>query len=254
MPELDLGIRGRVARLTLNRPSARNALSPSLLRALVDACASLRGDEEVRVVVLRGAAGTFSAGADLVGFMSELGSSDPESVADLGRRAAEALAGLPQITVRGHRGPLRGRRRRPRRGVRPPLGYDRELLLHPRARAGIPLAWGGLERLVQLLGESVAADLVITCRRFGVDEALRYGLVSAVLDGALDEAVDARIEAVASRAAGALRTTKRQLSAIRAGDFDAAADAGALLAALSDPESQRAAQDYIARRVRSKKS
>lgn len=254
MPELDLEIRGRVARLTLNRPSARNALSPSLLRALVDACASLRGDEEVRVVVLRGAAGTFSAGADLVGFMSELGSSDPESVADLGRRAAEALAGLPQITVAVIEGHCVGG------GVVLAGACDlrwattESSFCIPELELGIPLAWGGLERLVQLLGESVAADLVITCRRFGVDEALRYGLVSAVLDGALDEAVDARIEAVASRAAGALRTTKRQLSAIRAGDFDAAADAGALLAALSDPESQRAAQDYIARRVRSKKS
>jgi len=253
MSELEVEVQGRVAQLTLNRPSARNALSPALLRALIDACGSLRGEEEVRAVVLRGAAGTFSAGADLVGFMTELGSSDPEAVADLGRRAAEALAALPQITVAAIEGHCVGGGLVLAGACDLRWAAPGSSFCIPELELGIPLAWGGLARLVDLLGETVAADLVITCRRFDVGEAVRVGLVSAVLDGALEETLEARVAAVASRPRGALRTTKRQLAAIRAGRFDPTADAAALLDALNDPESQRAAQEYIARRVRSRK-
>jgi enoyl-CoA hydratase/carnithine racemase len=252
MSDLDLELRGPAARLTLNRPRSRNALSPSLLEALVDACGSLGARDDVRVVVLRGAGGAFSAGADLPAFLTRLGTEDAEAAADLGRRAAEALAALPQITVAAIEGACVGG------GMVLAGACDLRWAAHestfcvPELELGIPLAWGGMERLVHLLGETVAADLVLTGRRFDAVEAKRIGFLSTVLDAPFDATVDRQVDLVASRPAGALRTTKRQLGAIRAGRFDARADAAALLAALHDPESQRAAQEYIARRVRSK--
>ena len=61
-----------VATVTLNRPEQRNALSGQMLAELVDAMARVRGDDEVRTVVLTGAGeGVFCAGADLGGFAAD---------------------------------------------------------------------------------------------------------------------------------------------------------------------------------------
>jgi enoyl-CoA hydratase len=56
---------GGVMVLTMNRPEARNAFSPAMLAGLEDAWVEAEADDRVRVLVLTGAGGTFSAGADL---------------------------------------------------------------------------------------------------------------------------------------------------------------------------------------------
>ena len=57
-----------IATLTMNRPEARNARSPSMMAGLEEAIPRLAGDPEVRVVVLTGAGGAFCAGGDVKGF------------------------------------------------------------------------------------------------------------------------------------------------------------------------------------------
>ena len=57
--------RGAVQWLTLNRPRARNAIDSETVQQLRTYFENLRDDSETRVVVLRGAGGTFSAGLDL---------------------------------------------------------------------------------------------------------------------------------------------------------------------------------------------
>lgn len=254
MTKLDVEREGAVAHLILNGPKVRNALTPTVLRSVVEACEALVDDDEVRVVVLRGAGGTFSAGADLPAFMGELGGGKALETADLGRRASEALASLPQITVAAVEGHCVGG------GVVLAAACDvREcaagtVFCIPELEIGIPLAWGATERLVQLLGETVAIDLILTGRRIDATEAARIGLVTRVVKGPVDEALAALVDVIAVRPAGTLRTTKEQLVAIRAGRFDATTDAAALLKALSDPETQQAAQKYIARRLAKKRS
>src|SRR5438552_1238929 len=56
---------GSVAVLTINRPARRNALTPEVLDGLCDALRRLEGNPDVRAVVLAGAGGAFSSGADL---------------------------------------------------------------------------------------------------------------------------------------------------------------------------------------------
>ena len=98
MSDINLSIAGGIARLQLNRPQVFNALSPDLLQELILHCDELATDEAARVVVLEGAGKHFCAGADLPRFTKSM-ESDPHGTADLGRRAAEALATLPQITI-----------------------------------------------------------------------------------------------------------------------------------------------------------
>ncbi len=252
MTKLDVERDGTVARLILNGPEMRNALSPEVLRSVIAACEALGNEDEVRVVVLRGAGGTFSAGANLPTFMAELGGK-AEETCDLGRRAAQALAELPQITIAAIEGHCVGG------GVVLAAACDvREctagaVFCVPELEIGIPLTWGATERLVQLLGETAAIDLILTGRRIDAPEAARLGLVTRVVEGAMDDALAALVDVIAVRPRGALRTTKRQLMAIRAGRFDASTDADALVTALADPETQRAAQKYMARQLAKKR-
>src|SRR3972149_2226288 len=66
-------IRNGIAWTMLNRPEKRNAMSPALHYEMDDALARLEHDDEVKVVVVSGAGGNFSAGQDLKKFFKELG-------------------------------------------------------------------------------------------------------------------------------------------------------------------------------------
>lgn len=240
-----------IARIVFDRSDVLNALSPDLLRELIDVCSDLAESDGTKVVVFEGAGGSFSAGADLPAFLAELGEADPTAIADLGRRATNAIADLPQITVAGVAGHCVGGGLVLAGACDIRLASDDAKFSIPELDAGIPLAWGGIAHLVRLVGETVTADLVLSCRPFGADEALRSGLVSRVVpSGDLARELGALASSIARKPSFVLRTTKKQLKAVRSGDFDAHADAEALLSALNDPESLEAGRRYISERIR----
>jgi len=243
----------RVTRIVFNRPEVLNALSPSTLSELIDVCAALEKNDAVRVVVFTGEGICFSAGADLPSFLPLLAGPDARATADLGRRTTNAIAELPQVTVAGVRGHCIG-------GglvlagacdIRIAAGDARFMI--PELDAGIPLGWGAMEHLVRLVGETLAADLVLSGRAFGAEEALRNQLVSRVVPtDRLDEELESLVAAIAGKPRVVLRITKQQILAIRAGCFDAREDANALLASLEDSEALGAGTEYFAKHIRGK--
>jgi len=62
---IKLDLRGAVLHLWLNRPELRNAISPEMVREIVATFAAIADDRSVRIVVVRGAGGTFCAGGDI---------------------------------------------------------------------------------------------------------------------------------------------------------------------------------------------
>jgi len=249
MGDLNLSAVNGVATIEFDRQAVLNALSPALLRELINCCADISRDETVRVVVLRGAGPNFSAGADLPAFSAEL-ESDADDVSDLGRRAAAAVAGLPQVTIAAVRGHCVGG------GVVLAGACDMRVVAEycrfsiPEIDAGIPLAWGGMQRLVKLIGETMTADLVLTCRPIDAGEALRIGLASRILPG---EKFEARVHelatGIAAKAGIVLRIFKQQLQALRDGTYDPRNDGAGLLAARRDEEASRLGAQYVATRI-----
>jgi enoyl-CoA hydratase/carnithine racemase len=120
----------------------------------------------------------------------------------------------------------------------------------PEVDLGIPLAWGGIPRLVRELGPAVTKELVLTCRAFGPDEALGLRFINTVVDRTeLDAHVAALAESLAAKPGYALRTTKQQVNAVTEemiGTGRSAADADSLVFATSDPESRAASAAYLA--------
>ena len=84
-----------VARIVLNRPDKRNAMSHEMWTALADSCHELARDYSVRVLVVRGVGGHFCAGADIGGFSG--GMSDEYQAQN--REAEETLAAFPRPTI-----------------------------------------------------------------------------------------------------------------------------------------------------------
>lgn len=251
MTDLRVSEAGAIARVVFDRPSALNALTPKVLSDLIELCSDFTHTDSLKVVIFEGAGENFTAGADLPAFIPFLLGPDAQATADLGRLATNAIAELPQITVAGVRGHCVGAGVVLAGACDIRVAADDTRFLIPELDAGIPLGWGGLEHLVRLVGETLAADLVLSGRAFGPEEALRSGLISRIIsaDDLRDE-LDALADSIARKPTTVLRITKRQLIEIRRRSFDAREDANALLTALKDREALAVGQRYLANRLR----
>jgi enoyl-CoA hydratase/carnithine racemase len=123
----------------------------------------------------------------------------------------------------------------------------------PEVDLGIPLAWGGIPRLVRELGPALTKELVLTCRPFSAAEAhaLRF-LNRVVADGDLEAEVNALAADLAGKARLLLTQTKRQVTAAMEGAYSTGQsfrDADAMMTALRDPESRSAALQYLRSRA-----
>jgi len=227
MPDIKLATEDGIAHIRFDRPTVFNALSPSLLQELIELCTDIAANDTCRVVVLEGVGEHFSAGADLPKFMQDL-ESDPQATADLGRRATDSLAALPQITIAAVQGYCVGGALVLAAACDIRLVADDRRFFIPELDAGIPLAWGG------------------SCRHFGADDALQSGFASRIIAAAdLRAETESLAQSIAHKAQIILRMTKQQLNSIRNGTFDASNDAHAMLAALADPDARQASLDYV---------
>jgi len=172
---------GPVARLVLNRPERRNALTHAMMLELEDAFSRLRDDTGCRIVVLRGAGGHFCAGGDLDA-MADMppkpaaGEGDPLVAAyrQFGD-ALLALNGLPQATISVVEGAAVG-------GGFGMACCSDVVILHDSARFGMPEPKVGfipsqiIPFVVRRVGEGVARDLAVTGRVIDAVEARRLGI------------------------------------------------------------------------------
>lgn len=249
--EVDAEPQHRIGRLTLDQPAKLNPLGSTALREIADA-ARWFDTTEVSVVIVTGAGRAFSSGFDLREFAAGADAeTPPRDSADLGRRMAEALERMDALTIAAIRGRCVGG------GVVLAAACDLRIAADdcvfsiPEVDLGIPLAWGGIPRLVREIGPAMTRELVLTCRPFGADEARTLGFVNRVVttDG-LTDAVDELARQLAGKAPGVVRATKRQVNealdavSTTAGSW---ADADLLGAAVRDPEARAAAHDYLER-------
>lgn len=243
-----------VATLLLNRPDRLNALSRVLLGEIVTACRWLDDTNEIKIAIVRGAGRAFSAGFDLDDFQSLDDATSPRDTADLGRLAAEALTETRPLTIGAIHGHCVGGGLVLAAACDLRIAADDTRFSIPEVDLGIPLAWGGIPRLVRELGPAVTKELVLTCRPFSSAEALALRFLNRVVPPDDLVAGAGELAAVlASKPAFALRATKTQVNAVTeeiAGTGRNANDADTLLAALHDPESRAASAAYLNARHR----
>lgn len=176
---------GRIATVTLARPERRNALSAELMREMIACAQELAARRDVDVVLVTGAAGVFSAGADLKDSTRWAGGApllEQREIAQLGQRMARAWEELPQITIAAIEGYAVGG------GLALAVALDWRVMARdafvtlPEISLGIPLTWGTLPRLVNLVGPARAKRLAILGERVTAEQALAMGLVDELCE------------------------------------------------------------------------
>jgi enoyl-CoA hydratase/carnithine racemase len=196
---------GAVRTITMNRPDARNAMSTALLAALLDALGDAVADDATRVLLLTGAAGHFSAGADV---KEELDREATVRRMDLFCDVYEAIGTCPKPTVAAVSGSCVGG------GVEVAAASDIRVadasarFRFPGAALGFPV---GAAKLIGLVGLGTAKDLVLSSRTFEVEEAQRIGFVQRIGPDAAALGAEAAAE-IAANDPDAVTWLKRQFA------------------------------------------
>jgi len=214
-----------VAELVLARPEALNAISTQLATELVSATDELRADPAVRVVLLAADGDrAFCVGADL---KERNGMSDEQILAQrvVFRAAFGGVLNLPQPTVAAVHGFALGG------GCELALSCDilvadeSAILGLPEVSIGLVPGGGGTQLALRRLGPGRAADVVLTGRRIGVEEAASLGLVDRLVPaGSARVAAREIAEQIAKNSPVATRAAKRALRHGWGLDYAAAMD------------------------------
>ena len=211
---------GAIATLELKRPERRNALSAELMREMIDCAGELAGRRDIDAVIVSGAGSSFSAGADLKDSSRWAGGApllEQREIAGLGQRMARAWEELPQITIAAIEGYAVGG------GLALAVALDWRVMARdafvslPEISLGIPLTWGTLPRLVNLVGPARAKRLAILGERIPADTALAMGLVDEVSEPGQSIATALGIaEKVLQKPKHSVRMTKETVNAYAA--------------------------------------
>jgi enoyl-CoA hydratase/carnithine racemase len=202
---------GHVALLRLNRPEARNALSPELMEELATELERLDPDPEVRCVVIAGSEKVFAAGADIKA-MAE------RSFAEALRHPAASfwrrLVAIKTPSIAAVSGYALGGGCELALACDVIVASDTAVFGQPEINLGIIPGGGGTQRLARVIGKQRAMELVLTGRRFDAREALELGLVNEVAgDGRWLEQAMTMAHAVAAQPPIAARLGKQAVLA-----------------------------------------
>ena len=164
--------------LTLNRPDKLNALNAALLTELL-AALEAQGDD-VRAVVLTGAGKAFAAGAD-IDAMKTMSADEARAFAGLGHRIGRTLEAAPWPVIGAVNGFALGGGCELALACDFLYASDRAKFGQPEVNLGVIPGFGGTQRLARRVGIGRARELCFTGDLLGADEALRIGLVNAVV-------------------------------------------------------------------------
>ena len=186
-----LDIEDHIARITLNRPDALNALNDQLLGELADALTNAQANDKVRCVVLTGSEKAFAAGADIAmmkdkTFVDVFGG-------DLFTHETEAIVRVRKPIIAAVSGYALGGGCELAMMCDFIIASDTAKFGQPEINLGVIAGIGGTQRLTRFVGKSKAMDMNLTGRMMDAEEAERSGLVSRVVPAKklLQEAKDA---------------------------------------------------------------
>jgi enoyl-CoA hydratase/carnithine racemase len=242
--DIEVGREGAVMSAAFARPQKKNAITGAMYEALIDAFETANHASDVGALVLSGKGGVFTAGNDLGDF---LGMASGEAGDFPAWRFVSTVAEFEKPLIAAVDGLA--------------IGVGTTLCLHcdlvyasPQARFQTPFVNLGLvpeagSSLLapQRFGRAKASEFLLLAESFGADEALRLGLVNAVLPQSelLAHAME-RAAALAAKPRAALLATRRLMR----GDPEAlkaqmAAERHAFSAALKSPEAHAAFQAFL---------
>lgn len=213
--------RPEVLRITINRPSALNALNRAVVRELTSAVEDL--EPAVRVVVLTGAGPkAFVAGADIQE-MAQLSPAEAAAFSRAGHALGERLEQLDAVVIAEVNGYALGGGCELMLACDFAIGADTARLGQPEVGLGVTPGFGGTTRLVRRIGPGRARQLLYTGEQIKADEAKAIGLLNEVVPAAeLRARVDAIADRILQNAPVAVKLTKRAVNLAAEAELGAA--------------------------------
>jgi enoyl-CoA hydratase len=170
-----------LARVSLNRPAKRNALTREMLERLGEIFTGIVARRDLRAVILEGTGGAFCAGTDI----EELAVLDREAASEAARRGQGVCTliencGVPVVAAVS--------------GVAAGGGFELALACHlrvasrsatfslPETKLGVIPGYGGTQRLTRVTGSGRALEMMLANRVLTADEAFGVGLVNRVVE------------------------------------------------------------------------
>jgi len=197
--------------ITINRPHKKNAFDAATIGALHEAFETLHGADHLRAVFIRGAGGTFSAGADL-GWMRDAADwSEADNRDDAMGLAAmlKALHDVPTLTVAVVEGAAMGG------GAGLVAACDMAVAVEGSRFAFSEVKLGLIPAtiapyVIEAVGARRARQLFLTANIFDADYAAHAGLIDLVLpEGSVDEFISMLTDSLSGNAPGAMGEAKR---------------------------------------------
>jgi enoyl-CoA hydratase/carnithine racemase len=202
---------GEIARLVIDRPGKRNALSLAMWRAIPALMAEVVTDDSIKVLVIQGAdEKAFAAGADIDEIADHAASAELAwAFMDAVHSAESAIGGCPKPVIAMIRGDCIGG------GVEIALACDMRFAQSgsrfgiPPAKLGLVYSLASTTRLVQLVGPGLARDFLYSGRLFDSAEALSAGLIERELPAEdIVAATQAYAETLCRRSQVSIRAAK----------------------------------------------
>ncbi len=210
-------VRDGVALVTLNSAEEANVIDSELAQELLDVCRRINENDEIHVVILTGAGGTFSSGSRLEQMVST-GTAVRKAVGTLGDDAvryevASAIALIDRPVIAAINGDAMGQ------GLELVLACDVRIAVEdarfgfPHVASGLMPMDGGTQRLPRLIGKAKALELILGGEAIDARDAVAAGLISqTVARGELTAAAMAMAQGMATKAPIALRYVKEAVN------------------------------------------
>jgi enoyl-CoA hydratase/carnithine racemase len=213
-----LELEGDLARVTLNRPQVKNALSIELSDMLVDAIQTIKRSTDVKFVVIKGAGDNFCVGDDITEMIAwgndEHGDST-QGANGVMRRVrvyqdmANSLEELDKMTISAVDGYAVGGGLEITMASDFVIATDRAIWGMPEVDSGITPGWGGTTRMSRLIGKRRTKEINIIGALMSAERAVDWGLWNRVVPpDQLDAEVDALLEVLRAKNQQACRQLK----------------------------------------------
>ncbi len=216
--DLILSMDGDTARITLNRPEVKNALSMALSEMLVDAVGKIKRSTAIKFVVFQGAGDTFCAGDDITEMMRWAEDENGEYTQGANgvmRRVriyqdmANAIEDLDKMTISAVDGYAVGGGLEITMACDFVIATERAIWGMPEVDSGITPGWGGTTRMSRYIGKRRTKEINIIGALMPARKAVEWNLWNRVVsDDRLNEEVEALLEVLRAKNQQACRQLK----------------------------------------------
>ncbi|MEM1391101.1 MAG: enoyl-CoA hydratase/isomerase family protein [Pseudomonadota bacterium] len=211
---------GSTAHVVIDYPERRNALTLSMWGGIEHTLKALSEDEAVRAVIIQGKGAHFAAGADMSEFATHWDTEEKaHQAADQMARAKAAIEDCTKPVIAAIEGSCMGAGLSVATAADIRVGAKGAKFALPPAKIGASYPYSDLRRLVDLVGQGPARDLMLSARVMDANEAYKRGLVSRLVEnGEALSVANALADEISELSPWALSAAKTMLNTIAMGE------------------------------------